>query len=119
VRKSRGAAFMLALFVMAVCSLLIISILDTQTYQYSALRNTMDYDRARYLAEAGLQHALAFLEQDITWRAGLNNVEFPSGSGMTYSVVAADGANGTVVVTSTGNAGDFARRLQITLKMGG
>jgi type II secretory pathway component PulK len=110
---------MLALFVMTVASLLVISIVDTQTLQYSSLRNTVDYDRARYLAEAGLQHALAFLEQDITWRAGLNNEEFPAGSGNTYSVTVTDGADATVTLTATGTAGDFSRRLQVTVKMGG
>jgi hypothetical protein len=62
---------------------------------------------------------MAFLEQDITWRDGLANVEYPSGSGMTYTVVVTDGAAGTVVVNSTGSAGTFSRNLQITLKMGG
>jgi type II secretory pathway component PulK len=110
---------MLALFVMSVASLLVISILDTQTLQYSALRNTIDYDRARYLAEAGIQHALAFLEQDITWRAGVANVEFPVGSGNRYTATATDGANGTVVIAAVGTAGTFTRRLEVTVKMGG
>lgn len=112
-------ALMLAVFVMAVASLLVVSILDTQTLQFTALRNTRDYDQARYLAEAGLQHALAFLEQDITWRDGLTNVEFPAGSGNTYTVTVADVGDGTITLTAVGTAGNFARRLQATIKMGG
>lgn len=110
---------MLALFVMAFTSLLVISIVDTQTMQYAALRNSVDYDRARYLAEAGLQHALSFLEQDITWRDGLAGVEFPAGSGNQYSVSVTEGAQGTLVITATGNAGTFARKVQVSIKMGG
>ena len=117
--RRRGAAFMLALFVMAVATLLVGSILDTQSLQYSALRNTMDYDRARYLAEAGVQHALGFLEQDITWRDGIAATQFPPASGNTYSANVADGANGTVIINAQGVAGTFTRRLQITVKMGG
>jgi type II secretory pathway component PulK len=110
---------MLALFIMAVAALLVVSILDTQTLQYSALRNTTDYDRARYLSEAGVQHALSFLEQDITWRTGIAASEFPPGSGNTYSATVTDGPNGTVVIDAAGVAGAFTRRLQVTIKMGG
>ena len=117
--RRRGTAFMLALFVMVFTSMLVVSIVDTQTMQYAALRNSVDYDRARYLAEAGLQHALSFLEQDITWRAGLAGVEYPAGSGNRYSVTVTDGASGTLLLTATGNAGTFARTLQVSIKMGG
>ena len=118
-RLRRGAAMMTALFVMAVSSVLVISIMDTETLQYAALRNTMDWDRARYLAEAGLQHALAELEVDITWRAGISNTQFPAGSGNVYWATAADGANGTVVVTAWGQAGNVTRKLETTVKQGG
>ena len=63
-RRRRGAALLLALFVMTVCSMIAITILETQTLQLTALRNTIEYDRARYLAESGIQHALAFVEED-------------------------------------------------------
>ena len=118
-RLRRGAAMMTALFVMAVSTVLVISIMDTETLQYAALRNTMDWDRARYLAEAGLQHALAELEVDITWRAGISNSQFPAGSGNVYWATAADGANGTVVVTAWGQAGNVTRKLETTVKQGG
>lgn len=104
---------------MAVTSQLVISIVDTQVIQYSVLRNTLDYDRARYLAEAGLQHAFAELEQNIEWRAGVLSTEFPEGSGNTYSATAEDGPSGTVIVTSQGVAGRFSRTLRTTVKMGG
>lgn len=122
-RKRNGAALMLAIFVMTVCSVLVISIVDTQMLQFSALRNTIDYDRARYLAEAGVAHALGILEQDwdsATLRAtGIAATEFPAGSGNTYTATVTDGANGTVVIAASGTAGVYTRSLQITVKMGG
>ena len=118
-RLRRGAAMMTAIFVMAVSSVLVISIMDTETLQYAALRNTMDWDRARYLAEAGLQHALAELEADITWRTGVASTQFPSGSGNVYWATAVDGSNGTVVVTAWGQAGSVVRKLETTVKQGG
>ncbi len=121
--RRAGAAFMMALFVMTVCSVLVVSIVDTQVLQFTSLRNTMNYDRARYLAEAGVAHALGVLEQDwdsTSLRAtGIASTEFPAGSGNFYSAAVSDGANGTVVVNATGTAGAFSRNLQITVKMGG
>ncbi|MFT5524258.1 MAG: type II secretory pathway component PulK [Pirellulaceae bacterium] len=110
---------MVALFVMTVTTVMVVSILDTETLQYGSLRNTMDYDRARYLAEAGLQHAYAMLEQDWDWRAGLNRVAFPPGSSDRFSVTLTDGPEGTLILTSTGESGDFVRRLQTRIKQGG
>ena len=110
---------MTALFVMAVSSVLVISIMDTETLQYAALRNTMDWDRARYLAEAGIQNALEELEADITWRTGISNTTFPAGSGNIYWATAVDGANGTVVVTAWGKVGNVTRKLETTVKQGG
>lgn len=118
-RLRRGAALMTAMFVMAVSSVMVISIMDTETLQYAALRNTMDWDRARYLAEAGLQHALAEVEADITWRTGITNTQFPAGSGNIYWASAVDGPNGTVVVTAFGQAGGVTRKLETTVKQGG
>jgi type II secretory pathway component PulK len=110
---------LLALFVMTVSSTLVITMIDTQTLQFSAMRNTIDWDRARYLAEAGVQHALAELEQNIDWRDGIAAVEFPPGSGNTYGASAIDGADGTVIVSAWGTAGNVTRRLQTTVKQGG
>ena len=123
-RRRRGLALMLALFVMAVTSMIVITIFDTQTLQYAALRNTVDYDRARYLAEAGIQHALSTLESDFD--QGENTgfdipaTQFPAGSGNTYqATVGPVQSDGTRVVTSQGTAGTFTRRLEILIKMGG
>jgi Tfp pilus assembly protein PilX len=116
-------AYMLALFVMAVTSMIVVTILDTQVLQYSALRNTVDYDRARYLAEAGVQHALSLLEEDYDLAdvAGFTipATEFPAGSGNTYqATVSPLDADGTRTVTAQGSAGTFTRRLELLVKMG-
>src|SRR5687768_18501232 len=89
----RGVAMMVAIFLMVVVSGIVISTLDTTMLQYAANRNTLAWDKARYMAEAGAQHACAMLEADSTWRTGITSTEFPTGSGCTYSVTAADGAS--------------------------
>lgn len=114
-----GAALLLAIFVLTVVTSLVVATVDSQTLRYAALRNTRDWDRARYLAESGLQHALSELEKDIDWRSGITTVEFPKDSGYTYEAQVANGADGTVIVTATGTAGSFSRVLTATVKQGG
>lgn len=115
---------MLALFVMAVTVMIVMTILDALTLQYSALRNTVDYDRARYLSEAGIQHALSALEvdYDLDDAAGfaIPATELPVASGNTYQAfVGPIQADGTRIVTGQGTAGTVTRRLEIRVKMGG
>lgn len=117
--KRRGAALLLALFVMALTSTLVVSMLDAEMFRYMALRNTFQWDEARYLAEAGLNEAFAHLEDDIEWRSGISATEFPAGSGNTYRVSVVDGSEGTVRLTAIGMAGSFTRTLDVTVKQGG
>ena len=123
-RRRRGMAFMLALFVMVVVSMIVVTILDTQTLQYSSLRNSIDFDRARYLAEAGLHHALSVLEADFdssdTTGFSIASTQFPAGSGNVYSAtVGILQVDGTRVVSAQGTSGQFTRKLEIRVKMGG
>jgi Tfp pilus assembly protein PilX len=110
---------MTALFIMAVTTLIVLAILDTEMLQYAALKNTLDYERARYLAEAGIGHALAYLESDVTWRGTIGPVEFPAGSSNTYTARVTDGAKGTIEVVATGTSGGTTRRLYAVVEPGG
>lgn len=115
----RAAAILTALFVMTISSTLVITMLDTQTLQYSAMRNTIDWDRAGYLSEAGMQHALSELELNFDWRAGIGTTSFPAGTTNSYSATIVDGPNGSAIITALGTAGNVTRRLQTTVKQGG
>ena len=120
-RRSRrkGAAILLALLVMAATTMIVVAVLDTQTMQFKALNNTMDYDRARYLAEAGMSHSLSILEQDITFRGTIAQMDFPAGSGNGYQSTVQDGVDGAILITSSGTSGNFTRRLETNVKQGG
>ncbi len=111
-----GAALLICLMVVSLTALLVINMVDTETYQYSALRNTIAYERANYLAAAAVNHALAELEQNVDWRAGISSTEFPTGSGDTYSATAIDGTGSQIVVTGTGIADSVTRTLQVTVE---
>ena len=117
--RRKGAALMMALLVMAATTMVLVSILDTQTMQFMALNNTLDYDRARYLAEAGMNHAVSILEQDITFRGTISQADFPAGSGNSYQATVQDGLAGEIAIAASGTSGNFTRRVQATVKQGG
>jgi hypothetical protein len=118
--RRNGVAILVALLVMAASTMVVVAVLDTQTMEFMALNNTVDYDRARYLAEAGMSHSLSILEQDITFRGTIAQADFPTGSGNSYTATVQDGAVvGTILISAAGTSGSFTRRLEATIKQGG
>lgn len=90
--------------------------LESASIYQSALRNSIEYEQSLYLANAGVHHALAQLESDVSWRGSVSAGSYPaSGS---YSATAVNGvAVGTVDITSTGVAGGTTRRLSATVQV--
>jgi Tfp pilus assembly protein PilX len=113
-RRTSGVALLLCLFVLSIITVWTVSIYQSATVYQSALRNTIEYEQALYLAGGGVHHAVAELENDLDWRGTVTAGSYPaSGS---YSATAVDGAAaGTVDITSTGVAGGSTRRLQATV----
>jgi hypothetical protein len=101
----------------AITSLLVIQMLDTQTVQWAAERNTADYERALYLAGAGAHHALAELEADPDWRGTVTDGAYPGDD--SYSATAVTGAGGEVIITATGVSGESTRSVQVTVSLDG
>ncbi|GAA4437584.1 hypothetical protein [Bremerella cremea] len=114
-----GFALLLVLIVMVVTSIILAGMGNGLTTQFAAYRNTADYDKAQYLAGAGVHHAVAMLEEDSNWRGTISNIELPLGSGNRYSVTATDGNAGQVIVTAQGEAGNVTRRLECTVSTSG
>jgi len=116
-RDRAGAALLVCLFVVMVTAALVIGIWDRQTYQMSALRNTIRYEKALYLAGAAVHHALAELEADADWRTGVGPVEYPVGSGDTYQATVVDNGPNEVLITGTGTASGYTRTLEVTVEL--
>jgi Tfp pilus assembly protein PilX len=112
----RGIALLLCLFVLSLTTVWVVNMLQSATVYQSALRNTIEYEQALYLANAGVHHAIAELESDLDWRGTVAAGSYPaSGS---YSATAVNGAAaGTVDITATGVAGGTTRRLQATVSV--
>jgi Tfp pilus assembly protein PilX len=107
-------ALLVCLFVLSIVSVWVVNMFQSFTVYQSALRNTIEYEQALYLANAGVHHAVAELENDTTWRGTVSAGGYPaSGS---YSATAVNGAIvGTVDVTAAGVSGAATRRVQATI----
>lgn len=108
---------MLCLFMIAATSLFVIGMIDSQTAQTSAVRNSLHYERALYLAGAAVHHAMSMLEEDNGWRGDVIEGGYPADN--SYSASAADGAGDEIIITGTGVSGGVSRSLQVTVGPGG
>lgn len=111
----RGAALLFSMFIIAFMTLMVINVTDCTTLELSALRNSMDYERALFLANAGVQEVAAQIEADSTWTGTITNGSYPADD--TYEAIATSGANYTVAVTSVGVAGEVTRTVQATIEL--
>ena len=118
-RQRRATAILVCIFVVALLAAMLVAILDTETLKLTAMRNTADYEKALYLAGAGVHQALAELENNYSWRTGIPSTELPVSSGNTFSATVTDGSGGDVIITGVGQAGGFTRTLQITISNSG
>ncbi|NQU23784.1 MAG: hypothetical protein HQ567_21090 [Candidatus Nealsonbacteria bacterium] len=101
---------------MSITTIIVVSMIDTQTLQMKALRHTQDYERSLYLAGSAVHHAMAQLEEDpdLTPPFGIGPIEFPAGSGSTYEAqVIEDGDD--LTITGSGTSGGITRYVQVTL----
>lgn len=115
--RRRGATLLLALFTMSFTAIVLIGVLDSVRLQVSAQRSTVEYERANYVAGAGVHHALSLLEDDRSWRTGIPQTTFSAaGSGAWYSATVVDSTGDTVIVTGTGFAGGVTRTLKVTIE---
>lgn len=112
-RSRHGIALLLTLFVLAITGALVVNLFDAETLQRSALRNTIDYERAMYLANGGIHRACAELESNNSWRGTVTSSNYP-GDG-SYSATAVD-VGGQISITAVGIAGNVQRRVQATIQ---
>ncbi len=110
-----GAALLFSLFIISIMTLMVVNVLDTTTLELSALRNSLEYERALYLANAGVHEVAAQLESSSTWRGVITDGAYPGNN--TYEATVVDGANNTVLVTSKGVAGEVTRTVQALIEL--
>lgn len=114
-KQRRGAALLFSMFIIAFMTLMVINVLDTTTLEMAALRNSMDYERALMLANAGVHEVAARLEADSAWIGTITDGAYPAND--TYQAVAVSSSAYTVTVTSTGVAGEVTRTVQAVIEI--
>lgn len=111
----RGAALMICMFIIFLVTLLVVNILDTLTLELSSVRNNIDYERALYLANAGVHAAAAEMEADPGWRGTVADGAYPADD--TYQATAVNGALGAAIVTGRGVSGSITRTVTATFQL--
>jgi hypothetical protein len=90
-------------------------VLDTVTLELASIRNNVDYERALYLANAGVHAAAAELEADVAWRGTIVDGAYPTDD--SYQATVVTGAQNTAIVTSRGVAGETLRTVTATIQL--
>ncbi|MFW6161421.1 MAG: hypothetical protein ACODAJ_01550 [Planctomycetota bacterium] len=113
----RAAALLLVLFIMAFSAPVVCLLLDAHTDHIRCTHNDIQATTALYVAQAGVHDAMAQLLADGAWRAGFSEKATADGLGHSYTVTLADGANGEIVITSTGTTVEgFHRTVTATVR---
>src|SRR5215216_4256792 len=73
-----GIALLICLFVLSLVTVWTVDMLESASVYQSALRNTIEYERALYQANAGVQHVLSQLETDVAWRGTVTAGGYPA-----------------------------------------
>jgi type II secretory pathway component PulK len=102
-RWKKGSVLLMAVFVVALLSGLVIGMLQVNVEELQIMYNQIRAAEALAVAEAGLNEALAELRDDRNWHVGFTDKRFSAG---TYTVTV-DGSRITSVGRST--AGYTAR----------
>ncbi len=112
-----AAALIICIFTMVIVSSMVVIVFEVEATEMAITRNRLDLSRALYAADAGIQHALAMLRSDRSWRSGFPSpgVVFPPGSNSSYVVTVADGGSGELIVTSTGAAAGLTKTVRATM----
>ncbi|MEO1497191.1 MAG: hypothetical protein AAFV43_08585 [Planctomycetota bacterium] len=115
--KNRGAALLMCLFMILMVASLVTSVLDTETLQLAATRNTIEYEQALYWANAGVHRACAELTTNAAYRGTLTEGTLPpNASPSGFSVTVADDVS-NIRVTATGYSGRGMRTVQANVEL--
>src|SRR4051812_3489461 len=84
-RRPNGVALLLCIFILSIVTVWLVDMLYSQAIYQSALRNTIEYEQALYMANAGVHHVAAQLESSTAWRgtvtAGRYSARAPASPG--------------------------------------
>jgi len=118
--QNRGFVLIMTIFAMLFASLLIVATSDLLTTDILITNNLVSDAQALYVADAGIEYAIAQLRQNGTnWTGSAQPVAFPTGSGDNYTITCTEdeGVN-TISSTATLDSG-FQKNLQAEVRVAG
>ncbi len=114
-KKNRGSVMLIAVFVIALLSSLVIGMLQLNTEEIQLMQNHIYASQAMAVAEAGLNDALSEIRADDEWDDGFDDKSFGSHS---YTV-AVSGSLPDLTIESTGTSSQgFAARVEADITVG-
>ncbi|MHC4417276.1 MAG: hypothetical protein ACYSU6_01685 [Planctomycetota bacterium] len=102
--KNYGSVLVMAIFVIALVSALVIGILQINMEEIWLTQHRLYAAQATAVAEAGLNDALAQIRQDANWTAGFSNKALPAEGGFEGGRYSVDVNSNTLTVTADTNA---------------
>ena len=113
--KKRGSVMLIAVFVIALLSSLVIGMLQMNTEEIQLMQNHIYASQAMAVAEAGLNDALSEIRTDDEWNSGFTNKSFGS---HTYTVTVS-GSLPDLTIESTGKSSQgFVARVEADITVG-
>jgi hypothetical protein len=106
-----GSVLLLTVFLIAFAALMVSGLLLALTSDLRIVKNHLCSTKALYVADAGVEDAIAALRSDYTWDTGFAQKPFPVGSSSHYTVTVVNN-HPTVVLTATGVAAGYERTVE-------
>ncbi|HUT29884.1 MAG TPA: hypothetical protein VMX13_08840 [Sedimentisphaerales bacterium] len=111
-----GSVLLIAIFVIALLSAVVIGILQVNTEQIQIMRNQIGAAEALAIAEAGLNDGFAQIRADDKWATGFADKAFEGGS---YAVTIAGSGPNLKIVSTGSSARGFVARVEADVTLGG
>ena len=113
--KNRGSVMLIAVFVIALLSALVIGMLQINTEEIQLMQNHIYASQAMAVAEAGLNDALSEIRADDEWNSGFTDKSFGS---HTYTVTVSDSLPDLTIESTGTSSQGFVARVEAAVTVG-
>jgi len=103
--EKNAVALLLAMFILVFIAILVVAFLNLLTSDLVITTNHLGRLKALYIAEAGIEHAISQLRNNINWSVNSESTIFPSASASSYTVTYPKSGT-TRVIESRGQVGN-------------
>lgn len=114
-RKRRGIALLLCIFVAAVTSILLLGILESQRIEMQTVTNVVESERANFMAEAAIHEIKSRLLTSSAWRGKTGWRRIPGDAMSTFHGSVRDVSGGKVEITGIGRVGEITKQKRVVV----